>query len=168
MTEKTPYLPTDDSARDLARSLTDSATFAALAVTDPTSGTPSVTRIAIATTPEGWPLTLISDMSSHTAALRADPNCALLLGEPTDKGDPLTHPRLTVHAKATFVARDSDTHKALRSHFLALRPKAKLYIDFGDFNFVQFAPSSAFLNGGFGKAFQLSAEDLVKTPGTTA
>lgn len=168
MTEKNPIRPTDDTARALARSLIDTSTFAALAVTDPTTGAPSVTRIAIATTPEGWPLTLISDLSTHTAALHADPRCALLLGEPADKGDPLTHPRLTLHAKAVFVTRDCDSYSALRSHYLAQRPKAKLYIDFGDFNFVQFTPTGALLNGGFGKAFQPTPEDLTRPSGDSA
>ncbi|MBO9406469.1 pyridoxamine 5'-phosphate oxidase family protein [Shimia sp. R9_1] len=161
MTEKSPIRPTDEDARALARALISEARFAALAVTDPETGAPSVTRIAIATAPDAAPLTLISDLSSHTAALRADPRCALLLGEPAEKGDPLTHPRLTVHAKACFVPRDSEEHTALRSHYLAQRPKAKLYVDFGDFSFVRFDALSGLLNGGFGKAFKLTPVDML-------
>lgn len=161
MTEKSPIRPTDDEARSLARTLIREARFAALAVTDPESGAPSVSRIAMATTADGTPLTLISDLSTHTAALRADPRCALLLGEPGEKGDPLTHARLTLHARASFVSRESAEYSALRDHYLRLRPKAKLYVDFGDFNFVTFVPTGALLNGGFGKAFQLTPADLI-------
>jgi putative heme iron utilization protein len=44
--------------------------------------------------------------------------------------------------------------------FLAKQPKAKLYIGFADFSLVRFTPLSAQMNGGFGKAYLLHAEDL--------
>lgn len=153
-----PFRETDDAARDLARCLIEGATFAALAVVS--QGRPSVTRIALATCPDGAPLTLISELSGHTHALLQDPVCALLVGEPEDRGDPLTHPRLTLHARARFFARNSDAHAALRGHYLAQRPKAKLYIDFCDFHLVTFEIDEALLNGGFGKAYRLTKDDL--------
>ena len=161
MSKTNPIRPTDAEARALAQSLLSSATFAALAVTDPATGTPSVTRAALATTPDGAPITLISDLASHTGALRANANCALLVGEPGEKGDPLTHPRMTLHAKAVFLAKDSDAHTQTRDHYLSLRPKAKLYADFPDFNFIRFEVSGGLLNGGFGKAFHLTPSDLL-------
>ena len=156
-----PFRPVDDEARALARSLLDGATYAALAVVQ--DGAPTVTRIAMATTDRGTPLSLISDLSTHTEALRADATCALLVGEPKDRGDPLTHPRMTLHATAGFVDRASPDYPALRAHYLNLRPKARLYIDFADFNLVRFDVHSALLNGGFGKAFKLTPEDLRRT-----
>ncbi|MEY8839477.1 HugZ family protein [Cribrihabitans sp. XS_ASV171] len=155
-----PFRPTDDAARAQARALIDGATFAALAVTDPASLRPSVSRVALATDARGWPLSLISTLAPHTAALEANPACALLIGEPGDKGDPLTHPRLTLHASARLVPRDAPEHDVFRSRYLALRPKAALYADFADFRFVLFMPQDALFNGGFGKAFRLAADDL--------
>jgi putative heme iron utilization protein len=160
MTDPTPIRPTDDEARGLARALLEAASFGALGVRDPENGAPMVTRIAVATAPDGVPLTLISELSQHTRALRADPVCSLLVGEPGPKGDPLTHPRLTVQARATFIDRSGSAHRPLRDHYLAQQPKAKLYIDFGDFMLVRLEPTGAFLNGGFGKAFVLTPEDL--------
>lgn len=160
MPETSPIRPTDDEARALARSLLDGARFGALGVRDPDTGAPMVTRIAVTTAPDGAPLTLISDLSQHTRALRADPTCSLLVGEPGPKGDPLTHPRLTIQAQAAFVDRRSPDHATLRGHYLSLQPKAKLYIDFGDFSLVRLTPTAAYLNGGFGKAFVLTPEDL--------
>lgn len=159
MTKRHPFQPPDAEARALARRLIDDATFAALAVLD--QGTPAVTRIAFATTPEGAPLSLVSDLSTHTAALEACPACSLLVGEPGEKGDPLTHPRLTLQATARFIPRDSDAHAPLRVHYLALRPKAQLYIDFADFRLVRFEVTSALLNGGFGRAYKLAPDDLL-------
>lgn len=158
MTQRDPFHPVDDAARALARDLLDTATFAALGVIE--AGHPAVTRIAMATTPDGAPLSLISDLSSHTAALDANPACSLLVGEPGGKGDPLTHPRLTLQATARFVARDSADHTDLRAHYLSQRPKAQLYIDFADFRLVRFDVRTALLNGGFGKAYKLSPADL--------
>ncbi|MEO0774052.1 MAG: pyridoxamine 5'-phosphate oxidase family protein [Pseudomonadota bacterium] len=164
MTQKTekidPIRPTDDDARALARGLLSDARFGAIAVTDPDTQSPSVTRIAIGATPAGAPVTLISDLSSHTAALRANPRCSLLLGEPGPKGDPLTHPRITLDCTAKFLLKGDDGYDAMRDHYLTTHPKSKLYIDFLDFNFVVFDVLDARLNGGFGKAFRLTPADL--------
>ena len=160
MVEKSPVRPTDDEARGLARALLTEARHGALAVLDPETGRPGVTRIAVALDLEGTPLTLVSDLSSHTRALRADPRASLLLGEPGDRGDPLTYPRITLAVEGAFVTRDSPDHAVLRDHWVARRPKSKLYVDFTDFSFVRLRPASAALNGGFGKAFELTADDL--------
>ncbi|QXT40573.1 HugZ family protein [Gymnodinialimonas ceratoperidinii] len=151
-----PIRPTDDEARGLARALIDTARFAALAVLDPATSTPSVSRIALVPGPDGWPVTLISTLASHTAALVANPACSILIGEPGAKGDPLTHPRLSLQATAVAAQKSE-----LRDHYLALYPKAKLYIDFADFQMFRFVPTRAFLNGGFGKAFELTPDDLL-------
>lgn len=158
MTKRDPFYPVDDQARALARRLIDASTFAALAVLE--NGHPSVTRIAFATTPEGTPLSLMSDLSGHTQALDQNPVCSILVGEPEDKGDPLTHPRITLQATAQFIRFGDADHPALRAHYLNQRPKAKLYIDFGDFRLVRFDVTSALLNGGFGQAYKLTPGDL--------
>ena len=155
-----PIRPTDDEARAQARALLDGAAFGALGVRLAGSGAPMVTRIAVARDERGGPLTLVSTLSQHTRALLADPVCSLLVGEPADRGDPLTHPRLTLQARAAFVARPGAEHEALRALYLEQVPKARLYIDFGDFALVRLIVTEAFLNGGFGKAFRLTPADL--------
>jgi putative heme iron utilization protein len=158
MTEpaKDPIRPTDDEARGIARGLLSAARHAALGVIDPVTGAPMVTRIALVPGPDGVPLTLISTLSAHTAALAANPACSLLVGEPGPKGDPLAHPRLTVQARA-----EPADKAALRAHVLSLQPKATLYYDFGDFGLVRFVPVAAHLNGGFGKAYRLAPADIL-------
>ena len=154
-----PIRPTDDDARALARGLIDGARFGALAVVHPDTGLPHVTRVAMGTDTAAGPLTLISDLSLHTRALRTEPRACVLLGEPADRGDPLTHPRLSLDVTADFVPRGAD-HDALRARWLAQHPKARLYIDFSDFAFVRLNPTGAALNGGFGRAFLLGPADL--------
>lgn len=159
-TRPDPVRDADAEALGIARSLLADATYAALAVTDPADGLPGISRIAFGLGPEGMPMTLISSLSAHHGALAANPACALMVGEPGDKGDPLTHPRLMIKARAAFVAQDAPDRAALRDHWLAAHPKAKLYVDFGDFGFVRFHPQSILLNGGFGKAFRIDPTQI--------
>ncbi|HSF64845.1 MAG TPA: pyridoxamine 5'-phosphate oxidase family protein [Paracoccaceae bacterium] len=162
MTEKRDTtLPPDDDARALARGLLRGAGHAALAVTDAATGTPGISRIALGRDAEGVPLTLVSALAPHHAALAAHPDCALMVGEVGDRGDPLTHPRLMIRARAEFVAPGSADRAALRDLWLAAHPKAKLYVDFADFAFVRLRPVSALLNGGFARAFRMEPADFL-------
>lgn len=113
-----------------------------------------VSRIAVA-----WlnaaPHILISDLSLHTKALAQNSTCSLLVGEPGPKGDPLTHPRLTLQCASHAVNKAK-----LRDAWLSLHPKSKLYYDFADFRMIRLDVDQAHLNGGFGKAFRLTSTDL--------
>jgi heme iron utilization protein len=161
MTDKiNPIRPTDDEARRLARDLIRAARFGALATLERGTGFPVATRVALATDHDGAPVTLVSRLSNHTTNLLADPRVTLLVGEP-GKGDPLTHPRITLFAQAREVARGAEEHARLRQRFLANNPKAALYVDFGDFLFVAFDIERASLNAGFGKAYELTREDVL-------
>src|SRR5690554_2728845 len=86
---------TDAEAIRLARTLVRTARFGAMAVLDPASGSPYVSRVAVASDHDGAPLILVSSLSGHTSGLMADPRCSLLLGEP-GKGDPLAYPRISI------------------------------------------------------------------------
>ena len=154
MTEKSPIRPTDAEARTLAQDLLKQARFGALAVTHPDTQIPYVSRIATIAD-KATPLVLISTLSLHTKALQANPNCSLLIGEPGAKGDPLTHPRMTIMASA-----EEADKAALKDLWLSKIPKAKLYYDFTDFLMFRLKPLKIHLNGGFGKAFHLTADDL--------
>lgn len=154
-----PIRPTDDEARQMAAELMQTARFAALATLS-TDRTPTLSRVAFGLAPDGAPISLVSTLSAHTQALISRPACSLLVGEPGEKGDPLTHPRLTLNATATLLPNDTETHQNLAAHYLLSHAKSKLYIGFGDFHFLRFTITDAFLNGGFGKAFQLTSEDL--------
>ena len=158
--QSSPIRPTDQEARALAADLLAGANYAALAVIDPQSKGPFASRIAFARLLPTQCVTLISDLSFHTKALRANPKCSLLIGAPGDKGDPLTHPRLTLQCTANFITRKHEQFTQMRAQYLDCQPKAKLYIDFADFNFVRFEIHTGHLNGGFGKAFVLNPSDF--------
>ena len=158
-----PIRTTDAEALETARHLLAEARHAALGVIDPETQGPMVTRVAIGLAEDGTPITFVSDLSAHSRALRANPNASLLIGEPGAKGDPLTHPRLTLLATAEEVLRSGAEHGALARLWLRDHPKAKLYIGFGDFCFFRFRLSAIHLNGGFGKAYRLGPADLGRT-----
>lgn len=160
MTEKRDLIrETDDEARSLARQLLDGARFGALGTLDG-EGMPVVSRIAVVRAPDGSPLTLISQLSHHTRHLLERPECSLLLGEPGPTGDPLTHPRMTLACRARMIRHEDPERGVLREHYLAQYPKAKLYVDFGDFLFAHLAVRKVALNGGFGKAYALMPGDV--------
>jgi putative heme iron utilization protein len=154
-----PFQPVDDAARALARRLLGDARYGALATIDAADGHPMASRVAVALDAEGAPLLLISALSAHSGALDADPRCSLLVGEP-GAGDPLAHPRLTVSGHARRIARDDPSQPAVRTRWLEVHPKAALYVDFGDFAFWRIDVMQASLNGGFGRAYRLTAQDL--------
>lgn len=158
-----PYLAADDEARALARRLARTARHAALAFLEPGTGAPMTSRVALAADSDGSPILLLSQLSAHTRALAADPRLSILVGEPGD-GDPLSGPRLSISG-AVFgpVARDAPEREHLLRRFAAHHPAAAHYADFGDFAFFRVAVRSAFLNGGFARAYPLLADDLVNT-----
>ncbi len=72
-----PIRPTDAEAIKLAKQLVRSARFGSLAVLDKDTGTPSVSRVATATDLDGSPIILVSELSPHTGAMKADPRISL-------------------------------------------------------------------------------------------
>ncbi|MDP3255327.1 MAG: DUF2470 domain-containing protein [Bosea sp. (in: a-proteobacteria)] len=154
-----PIRPTDDAARALAKTLLRSARSGSLATLG-RDGHPSASLVSLATDSDGTPLILVSALSSHTGYLEADPRCSLLLA-PGGKGDPLAHARITLKLAARKVAREGEEGARVRRRFLARQPKAALYVDFGDFSFFALDLKGASLNGGFGRAYELTADDLL-------
>ena len=155
-----PFRPTDDQARVLARGLLEGAKMGALGVHEADTGAPMVTRVGVGQDQSGRPAMLISDLSQHTKALRADAACSLLLGTLVEKGDPLNAPRLTLMGQVAFIGNGDAGYAALAARYLKTHPEAKLYIGFADFSFAVLTVERAYLNGGFGKAFLLTAGDL--------
>lgn len=159
VTDKTnPIRTTDDNARKLARDLLTQARHGALAVMHPDTKTPHVTRVALARIEGGLLVSLISDLALHSRALAFSPACSLLVGEALNKGDPLAFPRMTLTVTAEVL--NPKAKQAMKPAYLDLQPKARIYYDFADFRLFRFAITSVDLNGGFGKAYHLTPNDL--------
>ena len=119
------------------------------------AGNPFTSLVTLAPDADGGPFFLFSRLSVHTKNLDADPRCSLLLVQ-TGKGDPLAHPRLTVNGLAH---KTNAPH--LRDLFLKANPKSQLYIDFPDFAFYKMQVSHFHLNGGFARAADFTAQEVL-------
>lgn len=158
--DKDVYRPLDAEAVGLCRRLVRTARHGALAVLDPATGAPGVSRVGLATDSDGAPLMLISGLSAHTRAVSADPRCSLLVGEP-GKGDPLAYPRLSISCEANRLDPGSAEDLGARRRFLNRNPKAALYAGLPDFSVHRLRPLGGSLNAGFGKAYHVPAEALL-------
>ena len=144
----------------LAKSLLRGTRAGALATIDRNTGHPFASLVNVATDVDGAPLILISRLSTHTANLEQDGRASVLLAA-AGKGDPLAYPRLTLIGAFAELARGSPDEPRARRRFLARHPKSELYAGFGDFAFWRLRPISAHLNGGFGRAADLKAADVM-------
>ena len=140
------------------RALLADARWGTIASLDPEDGWPIATRVGLAMF-EGDPLIVVSALAAHTGALRADPRCSLLVGEP-GKGDPLAHPRVTLKCRAEEIAGETAELVSARAAYLEANPKAQLYVDLPDFAFMQLRIVEASYNAGFGKAYVISGDSL--------
>lgn len=154
-----PFHDLTDEVREEVRTIMNTAGHAALATLSPETGYPMSSRANIAIDAAGAPFVFISALSAHTLALKADRRCSILVGA-IGKGDALAHPRVTVFCDAELIGPISDTATQMRTIYLKAHPKAGIYIDLPDFRFFRLAPVEAMFNGGFGRAYKLSAADF--------
>jgi heme oxygenase (biliverdin-IX-beta and delta-forming) len=152
--------PPDFAPGEVAKLLLRTTRTGTLATLDRNSGYPFGSLVNVATDVDGSPLILVSRLATHTANLEIDARASLLLAE-TGKGDALAHPRLTVLGSFVPVAREDADDARVRRRFLARHPKSELYAGFGDFAFWRMAVVSAHLNGGFARAADLAAADVL-------
>jgi heme iron utilization protein len=150
----------DFDPKAVAKELLRATRSGSLATIDRNTGHPFASLVNVATDFDGSPLILVSRLSTHTANLETDGRAALLLAA-TGKGDPLAHPRLTVIGNFVRVPGEGGDDARVRRRFLARHPKSGLYAGFGDFSFWRLNAVSAHLNGGFARAADLKAADVL-------
>jgi len=152
--------PPDFDAKRTAKSLLRATRTGALATIDRNTGHPFASLVNVATDVDGALLILVSRLSTHTANLEKDGRASVLLAA-TGKGDPLAHPRLTLIGSFVRLGRDHPDEARGRRRFLARHPKSELYAGFADFAFWRLRTVSAHLNGGFARAADLTAADVL-------
>jgi putative heme iron utilization protein len=150
----------DFDPKSIAKELLRTTRAGALATIDRNTGHPFASLVNVASDADGAPLILISRLSTHTANLEIDGRASLLLAT-AGKGDPLAHPRLTLIGTFRRLARDDEREPRARRRFLAHHPKSELYAGFADFSFWRLDAVSAHLNGGFARAADLTAADVM-------
>ncbi len=150
----------DFDPKAVAKALLRATRAGSLATIDRNTGHPFASLVNVATDADGSPLILVSRLSTHTANLERDGRASVLLAS-TGKGDPLAYPRLTLLGTFVQVARSDAEEPRLRRRFLARHPKSELYAGFADFSFWRLRAVSAHLNGGFARAADLKAADVM-------
>jgi hypothetical protein len=158
--ENAPPPASDFDPKAVAKTLLRGTRSGTLATLDRNTGHPFASLVNVATESDGAPLILVSRLATHTANLEADGRASLLLAA-TGKGDPLAHPRLTLLGEFTRIPHEDAREPRLRRRFLARHPKAELYAGFADFAFWKLDMVSAHLNGGFARAADLAAADVM-------
>jgi putative heme iron utilization protein len=152
--------PADFNPVVVARELLRATRSGALATIDRNTGHPFSSLVTVATDANGSPLILVSRLSTHTANIEHDPRASVLLAS-TGRGDPLAYPRLTVLGSFARIVQKSPEDERVRRRFLSRHPKSQLYAGFADFSFWRMAVVSAHLNGGFARAADLKASDVL-------
>jgi heme iron utilization protein len=150
----------DFDPKAVAKDLLRTTRAGTLATIDRNTGHPFASLVNVATDIDGAPIILTSRLATHTANLEVDGRASLLLAA-SGKGDPLAHPRLTMLGAFVQIARDAANEPILRRRFLARHPKSELYAGFADFSFWRLDTASAHLNGGFARAADLKAGDVL-------
>jgi putative heme iron utilization protein len=152
--------PEDFNPVAVAKYLLRATRAGALATIDRNTGHPFSSLVNIATDADGAPLILVSRLSTHTANIEVDPRASVLLAS-TGKGDPLAYPRLTVLGTFAKIERNTPDGARVQRRFLSRHPKSNLYAGFGDFSFWRLNVVAAHLNGGFARAADLKANDVI-------
>jgi heme iron utilization protein len=131
-----------------AAALLQAARSGVLATTQ--AGWPHAALVTPALGPDGLVLLLLSELSTHTRHLHADPRCALLVTGVAAAENPQTLPRLSLRGTAYPTGGD-----AVRAAYLQCHPYAELYAGFADFHFWMLKPEEAYYVGGFAAAASL-------------
>lgn len=157
------FAAADDEALEIARNLLAQAMHGSLATIDAADHFPNISQITLQVvrhTNANGLFTLISDLARHSSALKAQPNCAVMISGAGEKGDPMTWPRLMIRARAQYIPLSGIEDQDLRAHWGIKHPKAKLWLGLADFKFVRLVPFDITLNAGFGKAFAMAPDAL--------
>jgi putative heme iron utilization protein len=125
-------------------------------------GRPAVSMIPFAAClgPMGLRLvTHVSGLAAHTREMRSCPDVSLLItAAETADTMPQALARISIPARAEFVAADHSDHEVLKTVYLAKFPDAASLFQLGDFSIVAFVPQPARLVAGFARAVTLPPE----------
>jgi heme iron utilization protein len=92
-----------------------------------------------------------------------DPRVSLLIAEADDRRpDPQTLGRVSIRGVAEILPRTNPDYAQIKNIYLERFPEAEQVFSLGDFNLWRIKPKGGRFVAGFGRAFNLSPETLVK------
>jgi len=103
----------------------------------------------------------VSRLAQHTRGLLESGQVGLMIAEPDrPTRNPQTLPRLSLQGTASILDPDDAEYAEARTLYLAKYPTAEMNFQLADFLLVRIRPRSARLVTGFGRIFDLEADDL--------
>lgn len=139
-----------------ARTILRSAKTAALGTLDKDTGHPYVSFATIATNMYGAPVFLTSDLALHTQNIRLDDRISLMVHETSTRDDPLTLGRTSLIGSADF-----NVPEDVKDRYLRRNPETGGYAQFADFHFFTMKIEMAHYVGGFGRIYQIPADQFL-------
>jgi putative heme iron utilization protein len=152
------------------RSLLLGRSTAALATLQEGRPAASMIPFAVHAGPTGLRLvTHVSGLAAHTREMRSCPDvCLLVTAAETTGSMPQALARVSIPARAEFIAADAPDHAGLQAAYLEKFPDAAPLFQLGDFTLVAFVPQTARLVAGFARAVTLPPEALAAAVAETA
>ena len=106
---------------------------------------------------------LASSLAYHTQDMQANPAISLMIAEPDlGRQDPQTLARLSIRGTAEPIPHDAPEKPGIQASYLARFPDSAPLFEFADFSLYLIRPQSARFVAGFGRAFNLTPDDLVR------
>ena len=105
----------------------------------------------------------VSKLGKHTTDMENDPRVSLLITETDDRrADPQTLARVSMRGIAEIVPRTNSSYAQIKKIYLERFPEAEQLFSLGDFNIWKITPKGGRFVAGFGRAFNLPSEALIK------
>ncbi len=142
-------------AAALARDLVRSAWKGTLSTVARSGGHPYGSLVALATTPDGAPLLLLSGLAEHMKNLAVEPRASVLVDGTSAGPAALTGPRVTL--VGSIIEAEGE---AARRRYLSRHPDAAGFIGFADFKLYALRIEWAHLVAGFGRIVRLDVGDV--------
>lgn len=159
-----------ESLAAVLRSLLLDRPTAALATLHAGRPAASLIPFAVHIGPAGLRLvTHVSGLAAHTREMRSCPEVCLLISAADDTAEmPQALARVSIPARAEFIAADHPDQAELAAAYLGKFPEAAPLFQLGDFSIVALVPESGRLVAGFGRAVTLDPDALSAAVGSGA
>ena len=150
-----------DSEQTLARLIRDTR-ITALGTTH--DGKPNLAMVALAFEDDFSAFYIhVSRLGKHTTDMEKNPHVSLLITEADDgRADPQTLARVSIQGMAEMIRRSALDYPHVQDIYLKRFPEAEQRFSLGDFNLWRISPMGGRFVAGFGRAFNLVPEALVK------
>ncbi|MCQ3935983.1 MAG: pyridoxamine 5'-phosphate oxidase [Chloroflexi bacterium] len=105
----------------------------------------------------------VSRLAQHTVDMQKDKRVSLLICETDDgRADPQTLARVSIRGVTESIQNGEPGYVRLKNAYLARFPESEKLFNLADFNFWRITPRGGRYVAGFAKAYNITAETLVK------